>query len=422
MAARLLVVTAHPDDEVLHFGGLIHRTALAGGQVTLVCTTRGEVGEIAAPALATPEILGAVREAELRAVDRLLQVQDLRLLDYRDSGMAGGPDNEDPGAFMRAEADAVVRALVRIMRDVRPMVVATWAPDGGYGHSDHVAASRRTTAAYNLAGQAGAPWNPAALYYAARPAGLGDEARAGMRARSEAAAPPPGLARPPRAALPVGALLSCAATLGRGRAGRPAGAAARPPCHRTTSVTAPGPAAGPEPPATAAGVRRTSASRRGTNACGGPRPRESGRCAIIPWARPGRAARRAMARSRELAVSNKRVLVVDDDPHILELIQIVLEDEGHQVTTLASGDRAVEVVSQAPPDLVLLDIVMRTHHGMEVLAELRKAAPSVPVVLLSGAVSQVANMPEIARALGAHDFIEKPFDAQQLIELVNSLP
>jgi len=121
-------------------------------------------------------------------------------------------------------------------------------------------------------------------------------------------------------------------------------------------------------------------------------------------------------------VKKKHVLVIDDDPHILELIQIILEDEGHQVTTLPSGDRAVEVVGQAAPDLILLDIVMRTHHGMEVLAELRKAAPNVPVVLLSGAVSQVADMPAIARALGAEDFVEKPFDAEQLIELVDRLP
>jgi FixJ family two-component response regulator len=55
---------------------------------------------------------------------------------------------------------------------------------------------------------------------------------------------------------------------------------------------------------------------------------------------------------------------------------------------------------------------------MEVLAELREAAPDVPVVLLSGAVTQVSDMPEIARALGALDFIEKPFDAQHLVEVV----
>jgi DNA-binding NtrC family response regulator len=118
-------------------------------------------------------------------------------------------------------------------------------------------------------------------------------------------------------------------------------------------------------------------------------------------------------------VAKKRVLVIDDDPQILELIQIILEDEGHEVTTLSSGRRAVETVTDARPDLVLLDIVMQSRHGMEVLAELRQAAPDVPVVLLSGAVTQVSDMPDIARALGAYDFIEKPFDAQHLVDVVN---
>jgi DNA-binding NtrC family response regulator len=117
-------------------------------------------------------------------------------------------------------------------------------------------------------------------------------------------------------------------------------------------------------------------------------------------------------------VAKKHVLVIDDDPQILELIQIILEDEGHEVTTLSSGRQAVEVVAATHPDLVLLDIVMESRHGMEVLAELREAAPDVPVVLLSGAVTQVSDMPEIARALGAQDFIEKPFDAQHLVEVV----
>ncbi len=117
-------------------------------------------------------------------------------------------------------------------------------------------------------------------------------------------------------------------------------------------------------------------------------------------------------------MAKKRVLVIDDDPQILELIEIILADEGHEVTTLASAQEALEVVSANRPDLVLLDIVMRSRHGLDVLSELRKTAPHVPVVLLSGAVTQVTDMPDIARALGAHDFIEKPFDAQRLIEVV----
>ncbi len=118
---------------------------------------------------------------------------------------------------------------------------------------------------------------------------------------------------------------------------------------------------------------------------------------------------------------NKRVLVIDDDPLVLELIQIILESEGHEVTILASADQALEQARAVQPDLVFLDIVMQTRHGLEVLAELRETMPQLPVVLLSGAVTQVEDMPAIARGLGAHAFLEKPFDAQKLLDLVNGV-
>jgi CheY-like chemotaxis protein len=138
-----------------------------------------------------------------------------------------------------------------------------------------------------------------------------------------------------------------------------------------------------------------------------------------PW--PGRDCRRLYPGKRdEPPVAKKRVLVLDDDPQILELIQIILEDEGHTVTTFTSPQEALAAVNTTPPDLVLLDIVMRSRHGLEVLSELREKVPNLPVVLLSGAVSQVDDMPEIARALGAQAFIEKPFDALQLVEVVES--
>ena len=117
----------------------------------------------------------------------------------------------------------------------------------------------------------------------------------------------------------------------------------------------------------------------------------------------------------------KRVLVIDDDPLVLELIQIILESEGHEVTLLRTADDAVERVRAVRPDVVFLDIVMQTRHGMEVLAELREALPEIPVVLLSGAVTQVEDMPAIARGLGAHAFLEKPFDAQKLVDLVDGI-
>jgi N-acetyl-1-D-myo-inositol-2-amino-2-deoxy-alpha-D-glucopyranoside deacetylase len=226
--ARLLVVTAHPDDEVLHFGGLIHLTAQAGGSVTLLCATRGEVGEIADATLATPATLAAVRESELRTAARLLGVSDLRLLDYRDSGMAGTLDNDDPRAFVRADAGAVSNALVALIREVRPAVVATWAPDGGYGHPDHVAANHHTTAAVARAAESwapalGEPWATPAVYYAARPAGLRAEVRAVAAARNPAAGPAsPSTAAPSVDPLPVSFTLDVYAALDVKKAARAA--------------------------------------------------------------------------------------------------------------------------------------------------------------------------------------------------------
>ena len=186
--AQLLVVTAHPDDEVLSMGGLIYLSARAGCRVTLVCTTRGEQGEISDPALATPDTLGTVREGELRAACALLGVHDVRFLDYRDSGMAGTAANADPRAYCNAPAAEAVAKLVGVMRAVRPAVVATWDPSGGYGHPDHIAACAHTTAAFDDAGQetlpeAGEPFAPGALYYMARPREMREEVRAELAAQ-----------------------------------------------------------------------------------------------------------------------------------------------------------------------------------------------------------------------------------------------
>ena len=164
-------------------GGLIHLSARAGCGVTLVCTTRGEQGEISDPALATPATLGTVREGELRAACALLGVHDVRFLDYRDSGMAGTAANADPRAYRNAPAAEAVAKLLGIIRAVRPTVVATWDPSGGYGHPDHIAACTHTTAAFDAASlpsqpELGEPHAPAALYYMARPREMREEVRA----------------------------------------------------------------------------------------------------------------------------------------------------------------------------------------------------------------------------------------------------
>src|SRR4051812_2119493 len=90
----LMTVHAHPDDEAIGTGGILARYADEGIRTVLVTCTGGEVGEIADPDMASPETLGEVRERELREACRILGVSALHLLGYRDSGMAGTPDND----------------------------------------------------------------------------------------------------------------------------------------------------------------------------------------------------------------------------------------------------------------------------------------------------------------------------------------
>ncbi len=171
----LLVVVAHPDDETFGCGGLLARYSSEGVRVVLVCATRGEAGEISDPSLATSENLGQVREQELREAARTLGVADLCLLGYRDSGMSGSPSNQHPEALYRADQDQVTGQIVEIIRRVRPQVLVTFDPKGGYGHPDHIAVHKAARDAFVSAGDPSRylelsanglqPHSPSRLYY-----------------------------------------------------------------------------------------------------------------------------------------------------------------------------------------------------------------------------------------------------------------
>ncbi len=174
----VLCVFAHPDDEGFGTGGTLAMLADRGARTTLVCATNGDVGEISDPALATPEILGQVRQKELRQAMAITGVQDLRFLHYRDSGMVGTSDNQHPNALMQAEPARVRGELVGIIREVRPDILITHDPTGGYGHPDHKTMCQHATAAFALAGDVTAypdqpsqqqPWTPPFLYYVCFP-------------------------------------------------------------------------------------------------------------------------------------------------------------------------------------------------------------------------------------------------------------
>lgn len=173
----LLGVFAHPDDEQTMTGAFA-RAALEGMRTGLICATRGEVGEISDPALATPENLGYVREHELKAAMAVVGVKYLWFLDYRDSGMAGTPENEDARNFIKSDQEEALGKIVKIIREFKPTVMVTFEPSGGYGHPDHMAISRLATEAFDAAADpdrfpgVGEPWQAGRLYYTAFPRSL----------------------------------------------------------------------------------------------------------------------------------------------------------------------------------------------------------------------------------------------------------
>jgi N-acetyl-1-D-myo-inositol-2-amino-2-deoxy-alpha-D-glucopyranoside deacetylase len=175
---RALVVHAHPDDETIASGGLLAELLDRGIAVTLLTATRGERGEIVAgtldPALDEASLADA-REGELRAALSTLGVEDHHWLGlpparagdreprrYRDSGMtwvrpglAGPADDAGPDAFARAPLDEATADVSALLAHAGADLVISYAPDGGYGHPDHV---RAHEAALGAARRAGLPF------------------------------------------------------------------------------------------------------------------------------------------------------------------------------------------------------------------------------------------------------------------------
>ena len=168
----LLAVLAHPDDESLGVGGTLAKYVAAGVDVFLLTATRGESGLFRGyrrddPNHPGPAALASIRETELRGAAAALGVREVTLLGYPD------------GRVDRTEPAEIIGRIAAAVRRIRPDVVLTFGPDGGYGHPDHIAVSQFTTAAIVAAADAtfvppgdGAALRPhavAKLYYLAWP-------------------------------------------------------------------------------------------------------------------------------------------------------------------------------------------------------------------------------------------------------------
>jgi N-acetyl-1-D-myo-inositol-2-amino-2-deoxy-alpha-D-glucopyranoside deacetylase len=174
----ILAVLAHPDDESFGMGGTLALYASRGVDVHLVCATRGEVGDVAPELLEGFASIADRRESELRCAAGILGLAGVHFLDYRDSGMPGSPDNTHPKALAFQPLEEVAANVVCFIRDLKPQVVLTFDPIGGYNHPDHIAIQRATTLAFErssdpaFAPQSGPAWQPQALYFHTIPNGL----------------------------------------------------------------------------------------------------------------------------------------------------------------------------------------------------------------------------------------------------------
>jgi LmbE family N-acetylglucosaminyl deacetylase len=149
---RLLIAFAHPDDESFGPAGTIIHYARRGVAVHYVCGTRGEVGTVDPDMLAGYSSLAELRTEELKCAAQPLGLTGLHLLNYHDSGMENSPDNQNPACLFQAPLEDVVEKITRLIRRIRPQVVLTFDPSGGYFHPDHIKMHQATTLAFHAAG------------------------------------------------------------------------------------------------------------------------------------------------------------------------------------------------------------------------------------------------------------------------------
>ncbi|WP_448601083.1 PIG-L deacetylase family protein [Thermoflexus hugenholtzii] len=138
---RVLAVFAHPDDESCLAGGVLARCVAEGFEVSLICATRGEQAPpCCLPEPVSPAEMGRIREQELRCAAQVLGIRRVRILNL-------------PDGLVWEHRERLEALLVRFIRDLQPLVVLSFGPDGVTGHPDHVAVGEAVARAIEAAGQ-----------------------------------------------------------------------------------------------------------------------------------------------------------------------------------------------------------------------------------------------------------------------------
>ena len=175
MTKTILAVLAHPDDESFGLGGTLALYARTGYNTYYVCATRGEAGTVDAEHLRGFSSTAELRTDELMRAAQHLGLKEVFFLGYRDSGMPGTEENKHPDAQINHPTDEVAGRVVKYIRELKPDVVLTHDPIGGYKHPDHIHIHHATKLAFEKADdasfhpEAGSPFKPRALYYQVYP-------------------------------------------------------------------------------------------------------------------------------------------------------------------------------------------------------------------------------------------------------------
>lgn len=171
MSKKILAVLAHPDDESFGLGGTLALYAKRGYETYYVCATRGEAGTVDPEFLNGFKDTAEMRTNELMRAAKELGLKEVHFLGYRDSGMPGMEANKHPDAQINHPVEVVAGKVVKHIREIKPDIVITFDPIGGYKHPDHIHIHKATVLAFEKAGDAsfhpdaGAPFRPSALYY-----------------------------------------------------------------------------------------------------------------------------------------------------------------------------------------------------------------------------------------------------------------
>jgi CheY-like chemotaxis protein len=117
-----------------------------------------------------------------------------------------------------------------------------------------------------------------------------------------------------------------------------------------------------------------------------------------------------------------RILIVEDDKSVRELLREILRRAGHEVVAAGNGKEALAQYKQSPADLIITNILMPEKEGLETIQELRREDPDIKIIAISGG-GQIgpADYLEVARRFGAMRTFSKPFDRKELLKAVDEL-